>query len=227
MGGSNPPAAPAKGSIQPTAKGGSMQSAPDGNGSFHRSGEGEGVSIRPLQPALKDLDEKIDRGDADLARRAVREIVGGPIFGAFRANPRGYLRVGVLEREVQVWAGYKTALVQLPERIMQKQEARSARLKGKTRGHPELTAEDYRRLPVLVEAPRAVFQPEPSPRRPTDAFDHRLCLWGVVDGRGYFAVVEHDPATEKVELISFFRREMSASQVEKMLNRVRRVFRKP
>ena len=227
MGGSNPPAAPEKGSIQPTAEGGSMQSAPDGNGSFHRSGEGEGVSIRPLQPALKDLDEKIDRGDADLARRAVREIVGGPIFGAFRANPRGYLRVGVLEREVQVWAGYKTALVQLPERIMQKQEARSARLKGKTRGHPELTAEDYRRLPALVEAPRAVFQPEPSPRRPADAFDHRLCLWGVVDGRGYFAVVERDPATEKVELISFFRREMNGAQVEKMLDRGRRGFRKP
>lgn len=204
-----------------------MQSTPDGNGSFRRSDEGEGVSIHPPQPAPKDLDEKIDRGDADIARRAVREIIGGPIFRAFRANPRGYLRVGVLEREVQVWAGYETALVQLPERIMQKQEARSARLKGKTRGHPELTAGDYRRLPALVEAPRAVFQPEPSPRRPADAFDHRLCLWGVVDGRGYFAVVERDPATEKVELISFFRREMNGSQVEKMLDRVRRVFRKP
>ena len=204
-----------------------MQSAPDGNGSFHRSDEGEGVSIRPLQPARKDLDEKIDHGDADIARRAVREIIGGPIFGAFRANPRGYLRVGVLEREVQAWAGYKTALVQLPERIMQKQEARTAKRKTRYKGHPELTAEDYRRLPALLEAPRAVFRSEPPPRRPADAYDDRLCLWGTVDGRGYFAAMERDPATEKVELISFFRREMTESQVERMLNRARTVFRKP
>lgn len=227
MGGSNPPAAPEKGSIQPTAKGGSMQSAPDGNGSFHRSDEGEGVSIRPLQPARKDLDEKIDHGDADIARHSVRETVGGPIFRAFRANPRGYLRVGVLEREVQVWAGYKTASVQLPERIMQKQEARTAKRKTRYKGHPELTAEDYRRLPALLEAPRAVFRSEPPPRRPADAYDDRLCLWGTVDGRGYFAAMERDPATEKVELISFFRREMTESQVERMLNRARTVFRKP
>jgi len=204
-----------------------MQPTADGNGLNCGSGEGEGVSIRPPHPAPKDLDEKTDRGDADIARHAVREIIGGPIFGAFRANPRGYLRVGVLEREVQVWAGYQTALVQLPERIMQKQEARSARLKGKTSGHPELTAEDYRCLPALLEAPRAVFQPQPSPRLPVDAYDRRLCLWGTVDGRGYFAVVERDPATEKVELISFFRREMTESRAEKMLNRVRKVFRKP
>lgn len=227
MGGSNPPAAPAKGSIQPTAKGGSMQSAPDGNGSFHRSDEGEGVSIRPLQPALEDLDEEIDRGDADLARRAVREIIGGPVFGAFRANPRGYLRVGVLEREVQAWAGYKTALVQLPERIMRKQEAWTVKRKTSSKGHPELTAEDYRRLPALLEAPRAVFQPESPKGLPADAHDRRLCLWGTVGGRGYFAAMERDPATEKVELISFFRRRMTESQVEKMLNRARRVFRKP
>lgn len=204
-----------------------MQSTANGNGSNRRSNEGIEVSIRPPERApVADSDEEFDHGD-DTARSAVRAILEGPTFAAFRANPRGDLRVGVLEREVRTWAGYKTALVQLPERIMQKQEARSARLKGKTSGHPELTAEDYRRLPVLLEGPRAVFRPEPAPRLPADAYDRRLCLWGKVDGRGYFAVVECDLATEKVELISFFRREMSDSQVEKMLDRVRKVFRKP
>lgn len=204
-----------------------MQPRADGNGLNCGSGEGEGVSIRPPHPAPKDLDEKTDRGDADIARHAVREIIGGPIFGAFRANPRGYLRVGVLEREVQVWAGYQTALVQLPARIMRKQEAWTLKRKTRSKGHPELTAEDYRCLPVLLEGPRAVFQPKPPKGLPEDAYNGRLCLWGTVGGRGYFVAMERDAATEKVELISFFRRGMTESQVERMLNRARKVFRKP
>lgn len=204
-----------------------MQSTANGNGSNRGSNEGIEVSIRPPERApVADSDQEFDRGD-DTARSAVRAILEGPTFTAFRANPRGYLRVGVLEREVRTWAGYKTALVQLPERIMRKQEAWTLKRKTRSKGHPELTVEDYRRLPVLLEGPRAVFRPEPAAGLPAEAYDHRLCLWGRVDGSGYFAVVERDPATEKVELISFFRREMSDSQVEKMLDRARKVFRKP
>lgn len=206
-----------------------MQSTTNGNSPISGSNEGDEGSFCPSGRAwTEDLNEKTDRGDDDdFARRAVRAIVGGPLFVAFRANPRGHLRVGVLEREVRIWAGYKTASVRLPARIMRKQEAWTVKRKTRSKGHPELSAEDYRCLPALVEAPRVVFRPEPWPRRPVDAYDHRLCLWGTVDGRGYFATMERDPATERVELISFFRREMTESQVEKMLNRARKVFRKP
>lgn len=205
-----------------------MRSTADGNGPIHGLGGSEKASVRPpVRASKEDLDEKIDRGDDDIVHSAFRAIVEGPLFGPFRANPRSCLRVGTLEPEVRIWAGYQTASVRLPARIMRKQEARSAKRKRVSAGHPELRAKDYRCLPALLEAPKAVFRPEPPRRRPVDAYDDRLCLWGTVDGRGYFAVVERDRATEKVELISFFRREMTESRVEKMLSRARKVFRKP
>ena len=287
-----------------------MQSTANGNGSNRGSNEGIEVSIRPPEQALvEDSDEEFDQGD-DTARSAVRAILEGPTFAAFRADPRGYLRVGVLEREVRIWAGYKTALVQLPERIMRKQEAgqggrkwllrgggarpgdreggtdqflptRDVRFAGRENARPSakglsqtlkggmgtapgsprgaargsrtalrsaeteslvlelpgtpqpvggasrtrpfrmmiapdrnrrpalrllrfswtgcrLGSASCRRLPALADAQRAVFRPEPSPRPPEDACDHRSRL-----------------------------RSFSSRRSTKCSNRARKVFRKP
>ena len=163
----------------------------------------------------------------DLNGTLARSVFEGPIFARFRAEPRGALRAGALDPEVRNWIGARTAVVRLPDRIMKKQDGRLAQPRRKKRGHPELGTEDYRRLPALLEAPRVVFRPSPPANRPPEAFDNRLCLWGEVDGIFYFAVVERDPVTDKVDLISFFRREMTEQQLANLLDRAREVLRKP
>jgi len=163
----------------------------------------------------------------DLNGTLDRSVFESPAFARFRAEPRGALCAGALDPEVRNWIGAKTAVVRLPDRIMQKQDGRFAQLKGKNLGHRELGTEDYRRLPALLEAPRVVYRPGPPANRPPEAYDNRLCLWGEVDGKFYFAVVERDPATDEVDLISFFRREMTEKQLAKLLGQAREVLRKP
>lgn len=163
----------------------------------------------------------------DLNGTLARSVFEGPIFARFRAEPRGALRAGALDPEVRNWIGARTAVVQLPDRIMLKQDARLVKFKARNKGHPELGTEDYRRLPALLEAPRVVFRPRPPANRPPEAYDNRLCLWGGVDGKFYFAVVERDPATDKVDLISFFRRDLTEKQRANLLGQAREVLRKP
>lgn len=163
----------------------------------------------------------------DLNGTLDRSVFESPAFARFRAEPRGALRAGALDPEVRNWIGAKTAVVRLPDRIMKKQDGRLAQTKGKNRGHPELRTEDYGRLPGLLDAPRVVFRPRPPAKRPPEAYDNRLCLWGEVDGKFYFAVVERDPVTDEVDLISFFRREMTEKRLAKLLGQAREVLRKP
>ena len=163
----------------------------------------------------------------DLNGTLDRSVFESPAFARFRAEPRGALRAGALDPEVRNWIGAQTAVVRLPDRIMKKQDGRLAQLKGKSMGHPELGTEDYRRLPALLEEPRVVYRPGPPANRPPEAYDNRLCLWGEVDGKFYFAVVERDPATDEVDLISFFRREMTEKRLANQLSQAREVLRKP
>ena len=168
------------------------------------------------------LKEELDPAEAAFARAAIASLLDSPILPRFRAKPHGDLPAGVFDDEVRRWSGGRTQLALLPERIMHKQEGRRG---GK--GHPKLTADDYRRLPALLEAPEFVFRPNPPPDRPRDAFDRRLCLMGVIAGKRYFAVVERDPHPRKVEVISFFRRDLKPRAIRAMLRRAREVLRAP
>ena len=165
-----------------------------------------------------------DFGPADeaYARAAIQSVLESPILPQFRAQPHGDLPAGMLDHEVRGWIGARPHLARLPARIMHKQEGRD-----REDGHPRLKAADYRRIPALLGAPGIVFRPNPPPGRPQNAFDRRLCLMGEVEGKRYFAVVELDPTTQKVEVISFFRRDMRPQAIEAMLRSAREVLRAP
>lgn len=169
---------------------------------------------------LEDLNEKIERADYESARNTIRSILESPLLGAFRAEPRGRLPVGVLEREVRVWIGARTPLVHLSYRVMHKQDGRHP--SRAISGHPELTLDDYRRLPEVIERPDCVFRGQPYRRIPRNALDRRLSLVRRVDGRIYHLVVERAVTAQKVEVVSFHR--ITAPKVRARLERAE-VFR--
>lgn len=168
----------------------------------------------------EDLSEKIDRADYDQARSTVRSIVESPIFDLFRAEPRGDMPVGVLDRQVCEWIGARTFLVRLPDRVMHKQDGRHAN--ADLPGHPELTMDDYRRLPALVERPDFVFRAEPRRSTGIGTLDRRLNLVRQVDGRIYHLVVERRATDRSVEVVSLHR--IKAPRVRARLERAE-VFR--
>ena len=169
---------------------------------------------------LEDLNEKIDRADYDSARSTVRSVLESPILRAFRAEPRGDLPVGVLEGEVRDWIGAATPLVRLSYRVMHKQDGRHP--SEAIPGHPELTLDDYRRLPKVIERPDFVFRGQPHRRIPRNALDRRLSLVRQANGRIYHLVVERAVTAQKVEVVSFHR--LTAPKVRTRLERAE-VFR--
>lgn len=173
-----------------------------------------------IRGLLEDLNEKVDRADYDSARSTVRSIVESPIFDRFRAEPRGDMPVGVLESEVRDWIGARTPLVRLSYRVMHKQDGRHP--SGAIPGHPELTLDDYRRLPKVIERPDIVFRGQPHRRIPRNALDRRLSLVRQANGRIYHLVVERDVTAQKVEVVSFHR--LKAPKVRTRLERAE-VFR--
>lgn len=168
-----------------------------------------------IRGLLEDLNEKVDRADYDSARSTVRSIVESPIFDRFRAEPRGDMPVGVLDRQVCEWIGARTFLVLLPDRVMHKQDGRHAN--ADLPGHPELTMDDYRRLPALLERPDFVFRAKPHRSTAKGTLDRRWNLAGQVGGRAYHAVIERDAAAQKVEVISFHR--IKPRKIRSMLKR--------
>lgn len=174
----------------------------------------------PDQILLEDLNERIDRADYDSARSTVRAVLDSPILGDFRASPRGDLPVGVLDPQVREWIGASTFLVHLSYRVMHKQDGRHPSLA--IPGHPELTLDDYRRLPKIIECPDFVFRAQPFRQIPRNALDRRLSLVRQVDGRIYHLVVERARTARKVEVVSFHR--LTAPKVRARLERAE-VFR--
>ena len=161
--------------------------------------------------------------DEAYARTAIQSVLESPILAGFQARPRGDIPVGVLDEVLRGWIGTEVPVVSFPERIMYKQKG--LHRDPNRHGHRDLAASDYRRLPALLEAPDTVFRPRPPPDRPPEAFGRRLCLMGVVAGKRYFAVVERDPRTQRVELISFFRRDMTPRAIGALLRSAREVLR--
>ncbi len=161
-------------------------------------------------------------GDPPTGSAILDRVLGGPIFAGFQIEPEGDLPVGLLDHGVRTWLGSSTPLVRLPARIMEKQEGRHS---DPTRhsGHKELPADAYRHLPQIMGNPAAVFVSHVT--RPEDR-RHRLNLFGKVNGKGYLAVVERNPGTDKVELISF-RRSRRPKEIGSMLRRALEIIRNP
>ena len=168
------------------------------------------------------LRESLGTDEAIFARTAIDSVLDSPILPQFRAEPRGDLPAGLVEpRAQQAWKS-KTLLARLPDRIMDKQEGRHPGLQY--RGHPELTDEDYRRLPDIVKAPDHLFVAEST--RPIHR-EHRLNFFREVDGTRYLAVAEHSPESNKIEIISFRKSSRRRNEIDSMLRRAIEVLPAP
>ena len=168
---------------------------------------------RALGP-LGHLHDELDDADRAFARAAIVSVLESPILPQFRATPRGDLLGGLVEPRVQRAWKSKTLLARLPDRIMDKQERRHANPKHK--GHPELTDDDYRRLPGIIEKPDQVFVAESTP---PEHREHRLNFFREVDGDRYLLVAEHSPESNRIEIISFRKSSRRRNQIQSLLRR--------
>ena len=146
------------------------------------------------------LNEKLDDADRSVARTVIDSVLDSPILTRFRAKPRGDLPGGMVEPRVQREWKSKTLLARLPDRIMDKQEGRHPN--PRHRGHAELTNEDYRRLPDIIEKPDHVFVAESTP---PEHREHRLNFFREVDGHRYLLVAEHRHELNTIDIISFYK----------------------
>ena len=162
---------------------------------------------------MEDLRGKIE-SDPAAGRIVMERILGGPLFQCLRRRPFASLPTGFLGALTQRALGAKNRLVEFPEKIIHKQEGRHR----KGGGHPDLTPEDYRLLPRLIENPQVVLRYQPARPLPEDQLGLRLNLISEVDGVCYNAVVgrfENDPA--RVGLISFHEIDSGRDWTEHMI----------
>ena len=165
--------------------------------------------------------ESLGADEAIFARAAIDSVLDSPILPQFRAEPRGDLPAGLVEpRAQQAWKS-KTLLARLPDRIMDKQEGRHPNPHHK--GHAELTDEDYRRLPDVIEKPDHVFVAESTPPQHRE---RRLNFFREVGRKRYLLVTEHSPESNKIEIISF-RKSGRPSQIRSLLRRAIKILPAP
>ena len=181
------------------------------------------------------LKEALDPAEAAFARAAIDSLLDSPILPRFVVRPRGDLPAGVMDREVQGWIGAATRLVRLPEEIMEKQLGRwrKRRFDGEPvyRGH-ELTVDEYRLLPRLIERSSLVVRVMPGRRVSAAQLALRLNLVSEVEGNFYKVVIgrfPQDPA--KVGIISFHQLDEGRTHLNDLIRRAetgkdgQRVFR--
>ena len=168
---------------------------------------------RALGP-LGHLHDELDDADRSFARAAIVSVLESPILPQFRATPRGDLLGGLVEPRVQRAWKSKTLLARLPDRIMDKQEGRHWNEHHK--GHLELTDEDYRCLPDIIEKPDHVFVAGSTPPKHRE---RRLNFFREIGGVRYVLVAQHSPESNKIEIISFRRSSRRRDEINSMLRR--------
>ena len=138
---------------------------------------------------MEHLRGKIESDPA--AGRVVMEgMLGGPLFQGLRQRPFASLPTGFLGAGTRRALGAKNPLVEFPEEIIHKQEGRWTKRKNEKKGgHPDLTPEDYRLLPRLIENPQLILRYQPARRIPEEDLAHRLNLISEVGDRCYNVVV--------------------------------------
>jgi SPP1 gp7 family putative phage head morphogenesis protein len=130
------------------------------------------------------LARKIDAAPPDIARAAVADVVAGRAFERFVRRPDGVTPVGVLDERLGQAIGTTAQAVRL-----------SADTAGKQlRHHPDLSAEDYRRIQAMIERGEAVRQGE-----------RHLVLTLTDQGRPYLAVVKATQDGRELYLVSYHR----------------------
>lgn len=154
--------------------------------------------------------------DPERGRALMERVLGGPIFAALRKRPRGSLVIGLLGETTRRALGAETRLVEMPAHIVHKQQRRWKRAED----HSDLTPEDYRLLPRLIEQPHLVMRFQPARPIPKVDLARRLNLISKVGERYFNAVVgtgKVPEAPEKVGLITFHLVRGGRARVEEMI----------
>lgn len=147
------------------------------------------ASMRAIADKAKATLERTAAHDLAMAREGLDDLVGSPAFLKALSEPGTAFPVMVLADDVRAAIGAQARVVTLSAETFAKQRGL---LPGKP-GHPELTIDDYRRLPEVGAAPDLVFQQD----------DRRLILMRTDDGRWLKAVVKTDEAGEQLFVTSF------------------------
>lgn len=146
--------------------------------------------------------DKLRDAPPDLARAAIADMVASPRFAQWLEKPEGVFPVARLSDAVAKAIGARNPVAVLSDETMAKQKGE---LPGK-RGHPELTVDEYRRLPYLGSDPELIVK---------DGENVGVYLWR--DGRLYKAAVKRTGSGEGTFVTSF-----SRVDDERQLDRLRR-----
>lgn len=138
--------------------------------------------------ATKGIQDALDAGLDAAAQATLREIVADAAFEQFAGLPEGAFPVAILTPPQQQQIAAQSRIVMMPAGVYRKQIGLAPQISA---GHPELTLDNYRLLPDLVD--RAIVIAAQGTDRLIYFGDEAGNIWKVVvrqdAGRSYPAVV--------------------------------------
>jgi hypothetical protein len=136
------------------------------------------------------IQQALASGLDDAAAAALRQIIADPAFEQFAALPQSAFPVAILTPDQQQLVGASARLVVMPSGVYQKQ---IGALPDISPGHPELTLDDYRLLPDIID--QAVLIAADGARK--------LVYFADAAGRLWKAVIRQDSGDGLPVLVSF------------------------
>jgi len=148
--------------------------------------------------------DKIERWAAPLQKPALMELIGGPVFAHWYADPQGAFPVGLLDEVSSGLIGAQTKVVRLSSETVAKQVA----------AHPELAAGEYVAVQAAISRGLAIQDTE-----------HSL-VYILDESPGYVSVVKATLSGDSAFLVSFRRLSGDAAkrdaEVQRLLNKGRK-----
>ncbi|MFY9350069.1 MAG: phage minor head protein [Sphingobium sp.] len=138
------------------------------------------------------LRDAVDAGLDAEADRTLRDIVADAAFDQFLAAPHGAFPVAILDPAQQAAMQARSRVIVMPAGVYRKQRGDAPEI---SRGHPELTTDDYRLLPDIMARALVVAQQGNS----------KLIFFADAAGNIWKAVVRQDTGDELPVLVSFHR----------------------
>jgi hypothetical protein len=138
------------------------------------------------------IDNALSAGLDAVAQRTLRQVVADPAFEQFAGMPDGAFPIAILTEGQRQLISAPSRMVVLPANIYRKQLGEMPEI---STGHAELTIDEYRSLPDLIEHAVLIAQQG----------DSRLVYFGDPLGRLYKAVVRYDELRSHAAIVSFHR----------------------
>jgi hypothetical protein len=142
--------------------------------------------------AVASLRAATDSGMEAVADATLREIVADAAFDQFLGAPHGAFPVAILDPAQQAAMQARSRVIVMPEGVYRKQRGDMPAI---SRGHPELTPDNYRLLPDIVARALIIAQQG----------DSKLIFFADAAGNIWKAVVRQDIGDDLPVLVSFHR----------------------